>query len=332
MTRPSSLSAFTLVELLVVIAIIGVLMGLLLPAVQAARESGRRSTCTNNLKQLANAAFQFDSQRQSLPGWRNAIAQSGTTVDAPWPIMLMPNLERGDVYQLWEQSSGRPSGSPYLAILMCPSSPSSSEKSPSINYGGNVGSTRLTKETGGRQYLADGVLMDAVGGGVRKYSAARVSIEFVTNGDGAANTLLFTDKNGKLVQETPLYDALPPAIEDAQNGLSGVVVSSTVAGFGIFSTATSETKSVNSSDPIRIRGGPSSYHPGVVVASFCDGHTRFISDSVSPWVYAQLITSKTEWDPAASTYSASVNSSNVINTLRLFEGGSRQYVLSEGDY
>jgi len=88
---------FTLVELLVVIAIIGVLVGLLLPAVQRVREAGRRGTCQNNMKQIGLAVHAYaDSLRGKLPG---AIDWNGSSRGALY-FWLLPHLERMELYEL----------------------------------------------------------------------------------------------------------------------------------------------------------------------------------------------------------------------------------------
>jgi len=100
----SSRRGFTLIELLVVIAIIGVLVALLLPAVQAAREAARRSQCTNNLKQLGLALHNYESTHQSFPLGGNPAPVSGNVNDirywAAWSAqtMLLPYLEQAPVY------------------------------------------------------------------------------------------------------------------------------------------------------------------------------------------------------------------------------------------
>jgi prepilin-type N-terminal cleavage/methylation domain-containing protein/prepilin-type processing-associated H-X9-DG protein len=92
---------FTLIELLVAMAIIGVLIGLLLPAVQAAREAGRRIQCVNNLKQIALALFNYEgSHRTFPPGYVSGFNAVGddTGPGWGWAAMLLPQFEQAPVY------------------------------------------------------------------------------------------------------------------------------------------------------------------------------------------------------------------------------------------
>jgi prepilin-type N-terminal cleavage/methylation domain-containing protein len=91
---------FTLVELLVVIAIIGVLVALLLPAVQAAREAARRTQCTNNLKQIGLAVQNYHDVRKELPPSRIADGQQ------TWLALILDHLEQAQVKRLWDSKLG----------------------------------------------------------------------------------------------------------------------------------------------------------------------------------------------------------------------------------
>ena len=342
---------FTLVELLVVISIIATLIGLLLPAVQSAREAGRRNTCQNNLGQLMKAAMQYDSQRQALPGWRNRHPNSTASSNSftiGWPIALMPNLERNDVYRSWETASSGIPGSPdpYFSIFVCPTSPPDSTTDPVISYAGNIGSTVVTALTGtGTQKRGDGVLLDGVGGGSNGYTAARTSIDVISSADGATNTFAFTEKCGSLIAATSRYNSIPLPITFLTGLVPTRLVGSganVVAGVGLFgdpSVPSSPPKMINSSDEgpsantIGFQSLPSSNHPGGVVTSFCDGHTQLVTDNIAPYVYAQLMTSDSKFDgarPANSRYFT--NSTNVSKALEMFSSGTASYKLNEGDY
>ncbi|MBN2022587.1 MAG: DUF1559 domain-containing protein [Pirellulales bacterium] len=120
---------FTLVELLVVIAIIGVLIALLLPAVQAAREAARRMQCTNHLRQIGVALHAYHGSHNVLPfasGY--TIAQTGT-----WVVFLLPHMEQQAVFDRFDfrfplshTVNAKPVATP-IAGLVCPSDPAAQE-------------------------------------------------------------------------------------------------------------------------------------------------------------------------------------------------------------
>ncbi len=113
MRSSKSIRGFTLVELLVVIAIIGILISLLLPAVQAAREAARRAQCVNNLKQLALGCLNHESAVKTFPtaGWSAATighpdAGVGPTQPGGWLFNIMPYIEQSTLYKTQQGLTG----------------------------------------------------------------------------------------------------------------------------------------------------------------------------------------------------------------------------------
>ncbi len=153
-------SGFTLVELLVVISIIAILMGLLIPAVNAARETARRNECSTKINNFAKAAIQYEMSHKGMPGYVNDYGSytppstsSGSPADpsdpentgktavahkklGSWVVALLPSLDAQPTYEIWTQDKyplvASPDGTaaseftanaaPNLAILKCPSS------------------------------------------------------------------------------------------------------------------------------------------------------------------------------------------------------------------
>jgi prepilin-type N-terminal cleavage/methylation domain-containing protein len=127
---PKPARGFTLVELLVVIAIIGILVALLLPAVQAAREAARRSQCQNNLKQIGLAILQYENTRKELPAGHVNIPPPDERPEnsfSNWAVEILPFIEESALYDQYDHDvynahkNNLPVLQTRLAAMICPS-------------------------------------------------------------------------------------------------------------------------------------------------------------------------------------------------------------------
>lgn len=191
---------FTLVELLVVIAIIGVMVGLLLPAVQAAREAARRMSCGNNLKQLGLAVhthadtFKRFPPASHNPAWQTALNDGNSWDRLGYLTRLLPFIEQNAVYEMIQpfvSRGGRPWNfgandvpSPFainISTFLCPSDVGSSGNDPrASNYACNRGDLYLA--TGDWEWR--GVFSNGVRG----------KADFGTIVDGTTNTAMLSEK------------------------------------------------------------------------------------------------------------------------------------------
>src|SRR5690606_22109516 len=131
---------FTLVELLVVIAIIGILIALLLPAVQQAREAARRTQCNNNLKQIGLAMHNYHDTFNSLPTVSWAAETDPAHIICGVNVAILPYLEQGNLGHLydhnkrWNDPANEDLKERMPVTYMCPSAPDSGTPAPTTGF------------------------------------------------------------------------------------------------------------------------------------------------------------------------------------------------------
>lgn len=296
--RRETRSAFTLIELLVSISIIGLLMALLLPAVQTARESARRTECSNNLKQIGLACHEHhDTFGVFPPGWVQApfTVPQGEIVEggAGFGAFLLPYLDQAPLAEMyrWDKRAQGPENQPVattqLNVYQCPSAEpdrwvTSVEDPSNYSYGGKgaCGDYAGVREIDTQ--LVDQNLVDPAAnyiGVITRDDLTRIAD--IT--DGTSQTLLITECAGR------------PTL-----WRRGVRVSGTFAGggpwvagtliFGQGSTQDGVTKIgpcvINCTNDREVY----SFHPGGANTVFSDGSVRFLNASMDIRVFARLVT------------------------------------------
>ena len=293
--HPRLRQAFTLVELLVVIAIIGVLVALLLPAVQAAREAARRTQCSNNLKQIALALDVYEDAMKAYPQGRvgcdgindgpckgePSLARVGTSGF----VMLLPYIEAKNLYDTFDFNDG-PWGqtSTWKAknanaltarpkFIGCPSD--TSQKS--VDIDGVTAATGSYAFVQGRLGPSQGIssTMKLYNTGMFNY---RISHNRAEATDGLSNTMFVgevidahTDKSRNIWTQASRHESCLRTTENAVNTKPGTGITHSPYGIPLF-------------------GGFGSQHPAGSHFAYGDGHVSFISENIALDIYRALST------------------------------------------
>ncbi len=281
--RPTRV-AFTLVELLVVIAIIGVLVALLLPAVQAAREAARRMQCTNHLKQIALAIHNYEGAYREFPP--AAVNQSG----AGYPnhsciAYLLPYFEQSnlrDQYKMsvaWDHADNKAAIQTDLSLVRCPSAPHA------VKFTADYFSCTQFFEDGSAQKECKkrGINPQSWEGFLQQQTKTmyRDTITHASIRDGLSNTWLYFEDGGRPAKydgAKKMMGAIDPLSQDGHWAHA--------QGYFNVHNYCSNLQMMNCGNQDEIF----SFHSGGCNFAFGDGSVRFESEQIAPHVFVALFT------------------------------------------
>jgi len=312
--------------MLVVITLIGILMGLLLPAVNMARARARQTQCANNIRQLALAAVQFESSKGRFPGRNYAVPVAGTPVgiNTPWPVALLRFLGRSDVHDEWTHiyswltkntSDSLAQQPPYIEVMVCPSDVDATAivedpRERPISYAVNAGRPDNQQKQFPVDYRENGIFHNQFFEKVTGRTPTTVSLSYVAKHDGASNTILMAEKLAvDRVPGSPGISTWPAWIDGSLSNaqlaafqgteLNDAIIWYRTKNFpefplnqlvnqaGVLQPPLAEPS--DSAEQKRLMR-PSSNHAGGFNVAFADGSTKFLSEDISYRVYVLLMT------------------------------------------